>query len=104
MGNEAAVRQRQNRICESSPGAWGSYGAFGWRGCVGILESTGDIGDIGDMKDINLADLPDPQELFKRLSTIIERYNDPDLIQQITENIDKDPGQLARKQLGIQNE
>jgi hypothetical protein len=67
-------------------------------------ESFVDIGDIGDMKDINLADLPDPQELFKRLSTIIERYNDPDMIQQITENIDKDPGQLARKQLGIQNE
>jgi hypothetical protein len=56
-----------------------------------------------NMEDINLGDLPDPQLIFKRLSTIIERYNDPEMIQQITDNIDKDPGQLARKQLGIQN-
>ena len=56
-----------------------------------------------DMKDIKLGDIPDPNELFKRLRTIIDRYDNPETIQQITDNIDKDPGQLARKQLGIQN-
>jgi hypothetical protein len=56
-----------------------------------------------DIGDINLSDLPDPNDLFKRLRVIIDRYDDPEMIQQITGNMDKDPGQLARKHLGIQN-
>jgi hypothetical protein len=68
-------------------------------------ESFVDIEDIKlNMDNINLGEIPDPQHLFKRLRTIIDRYDNPEAIQQITDNIDKDPGQLARKQLGIQNE
>lgn len=62
-----------------------------------------DLSDL-DTKDINLRDIPDPHMLFKRLRTIIDRYDNPDTIQQITDNMDKDPGQLARKHLGIENE
>lgn len=56
-----------------------------------------------DVSDIDLSKIPDPQMMFKRLRDILDRYDDPDLIQQITSNIDKDPSQLARQQLGIQN-
>jgi hypothetical protein len=53
--------------------------------------------------DLNLNSIPDPHTVFKRIREILDRYDDPTMIHQITSNIDKDPSQLARQQLGIQN-
>ena len=54
-----------------------------------------------DVRDLN--SIPDPHTVFKRIREILDRYDDPTMIHQITSNIDKDPSQLARQQLGIQN-
>jgi hypothetical protein len=69
------------------------------------VERFMDIGDIDSSKisDIDLSKIPDPHTVFKRLRAILDRYDDPATIHQITSNIDKDPGQLARQHLGIQN-
>jgi hypothetical protein len=48
----------------------------------------------GDTVDV--AALPDPGALFRRLREIIDRYDDPVMINDIMSKIDKDPGQLAR--------
>ncbi len=45
---------------------------------------------------IDITALPDPGALFSRLRTILDRYDDPDMINEIMSKIDKDPGQLAR--------
>ena len=64
--------------------------------------NIGDI-DINKVSDIDLSKIPDPHTVFKRLRAILDRYDDPATIHQITSNIDKDPGELARQHLGIQN-
>jgi hypothetical protein len=69
------------------------------------VERFMNIGDIDSSKvsDIDLSKIPDPHTVFKRIRAILDRYDDPATIHQITSNIDKDPGELARQHLGIQN-
>ncbi len=59
--------------------------------------------DVGSIPELDLNNIPDPHTVFKRIREILDRYDDPTMIHQITSNIDKDPSQLARQQLGIQN-
>jgi len=56
-----------------------------------------------EVPDIKPEDLPAPQELFKKLRVLIDKYDQPGVWDHATQVIDKDPGQLARMQLGISN-
>lgn len=48
-------------------------------------------------------DAPDPQRLFAMVRELLKRYDNPELWDHAVTVHDKDPGQLARMALGIQN-
>jgi hypothetical protein len=50
-----------------------------------------------------LKDIPDPRELFGRMRGLLEKYDKPEVWGGIINRMDKDPGQLARMNLGIEN-
>jgi hypothetical protein len=50
-----------------------------------------------------LKDIPDPRELFGRMRGLLEKYDKPEVWGGIIQRMDKDPGQLARMNLGIEN-
>jgi hypothetical protein len=50
-----------------------------------------------------VAEAPDPQKLFAMARELLKRYDDPDVWNHAVTVRDKDPGQLARMALGIQN-
>jgi hypothetical protein len=54
--------------------------------------------DLPDLKT-----LPDPQKLLKEMRVLLDRYDNPKLWAEVTQRMDKDPGQLARMNLGIRN-
>jgi hypothetical protein len=56
-----------------------------------------------EVPNVNPGDLPEPQELFKKLRVLIDKYDRPDVWNHATQVMDKDPGQLARANLGIVN-
>lgn len=56
-----------------------------------------------DVPDIDPATMPPPQEIFKKLRTLLDKYDKPEVWDHATQMIDKDPGQLARLNLGITN-
>ena len=52
---------------------------------------------------VSVAGAPDPQKLFSMARELLKRYEDPELWGHAVTVHDKDPGQLARMALGIQN-
>jgi len=50
-----------------------------------------------------LKDIPDPRELFGKMRGLLEKYDKPEVWGGIIQRMDKDPGQLARLNLGIEN-
>lgn len=57
----------------------------------------------GFLNSPNLSDIQDPQKLLKQVRTLLDKYDSPELWAGVTQRMDKDPGQLARLQLGINN-
>ncbi len=53
--------------------------------------------------DVDLAGLPEPHKLFDKARELINRYDKPNVWLHAAQVMDKDPGQLARMQLGISN-
>lgn len=54
-------------------------------------------------KDMKMpANMPAPPEIFKALRGLIDKYDKPELWDHAKRVHDKDPGQLARMQLGLQ--
>ena len=51
----------------------------------------------------NIQNLPDPTILLKNVRDLMAKYDKPELINGIIQRSDKDPGQLARMYLGIEN-
>jgi len=45
----------------------------------------------------------DPQKLMSQLQNLMNKYGSPDVWHHATQVMDKDPGQLARMNLGIVN-
>ena len=45
----------------------------------------------------------DPQKLMSQLQNLMNKYGSPDVWHHATQVLDKDPGQLARMNLGIVN-
>jgi hypothetical protein len=62
-----------------------------------------DIQSMQEAMKINPASLPPPQEVFKHLRGLLDKYDRPDVWDTATQMMDKDPGWLARHQLGIKN-
>mgnify|MGYP006279847825 CR=1 FL=1 len=52
---------------------------------------------------VDIADLPDPRTVFKGLRALLDKYDNPAVLGHVTQVMDKDPGQLARMNLRIQN-
>ena len=70
----------------------------------GFVVSPGTVLPGGfEVPNVNPGDLPAPQELFKKLRVLIDKYDRPDVWNHATQVMDKDPGQLARTHLGIAN-
>ena len=53
--------------------------------------------------DVDLQTLPEPHKLFEKARELINKYDKPDVWLHAAQMMDKDPGQLARLQLGINN-
>jgi hypothetical protein len=45
----------------------------------------------------------DPQKLMSQVQKLLDKYGSPEVWQHATQVMDKDPGQLARMNLGIVN-
>lgn len=56
-----------------------------------------------EVPNVDIGALPEPQEIFKRLRGLIDKYDRPDVWNHAAQVMDKDPGQLARAHLGIVN-
>jgi len=63
-----------------------------------------DMGDLGKMMSGQKGlDQVDPQKLFKEMRSLLDRYDKPALWEHAAAVSDKDPGELARMNLGITN-
>jgi hypothetical protein len=49
------------------------------------------------------ADIPDPRVIFKQLRTMLDKFENAELMDHVMDIRDMDPGQLARLNLGVQN-
>ena len=56
-----------------------------------------------EVPNVDLKELPDPHTLFKQARELLNKYDKPDVWNHAALVMDKDPGQLARMQLGIHN-
>ena len=74
---------------------------------TGIVLTEG-FADAQDAQTValSLSDIskfPEPHKVFSQLRSLIDKYDSPDVWNHATQMIDKDPGELARRQLGILN-
>jgi hypothetical protein len=53
--------------------------------------------------DLNLSMIPEPQKLLKQMRSLLDKYDKPEVWNHAAIVMDKDPGQLARMNLGITN-
>ncbi len=53
--------------------------------------------------DLNLSMIPEPQKLLKQMRGLLDKYDKPEVWNHAAIVMDKDPGQLARMNLGITN-
>jgi hypothetical protein len=53
--------------------------------------------------DVDLNDLQDPAALMKRMRGLLDKYDKPEIWNHAAQMMDKDPGTLARIQLGLHN-
>ena len=53
--------------------------------------------------DEGFESLPDPAALMKHMRVLLDKYDKPDVWNHAAQVMDKDPGELARRQLGILN-
>jgi hypothetical protein len=52
---------------------------------------------------VDFSAIPEPQRLLKQMRTLMDKYDKPEVWNHISQVMDKDPGQLARMNLGITN-
>jgi hypothetical protein len=72
---------------------------------LGVLIWLTHLRELETFEDIpsSADNMPAPDELFKKARELLERYDKPEIWDQIVQMTDKDPGALARMQLGIEN-
>ena len=56
-----------------------------------------------EIPDLNLSMIPEPQKLLKQMRGLLDKYDKPEVWNHAAIVMDKDPGQLARMNLGITN-
>lgn len=56
-----------------------------------------------DVPNIDLSQIPEPQKLLKQVRSLLDKYDKPEVWNHTIQMMDKDPGQLARLNLGIEN-
>jgi len=57
---------------------------------------------LAEAPAMSLEGMPTPPELFKKARELMAKYDQPDLWIHAARVMDKDPGQLARMNLGIE--
>jgi hypothetical protein len=57
---------------------------------------------IAEAQTVSLEGMPTPPELFKKARELMAKYDQPDLWIHAARVMDKDPGQLARMNLGLE--
>ena len=60
--------------------------------------------NMPDIPDLDLSKIPEPQKLLKQVRGLLDKYDKPEVWNHAAIVMDKDPGQLARMNLGISNE
>lgn len=78
---------------------------------IGIPRSEGFVSSNTNANDndtvaVSFSDLskfPEPHKVFSQLRSLLDKYDSPDVWNHASQMIDKDPGELARRQLGIIN-
>lgn len=53
---------------------------------------------------VDIGDIPDPQMLFKYARTMLDKYDKPEVWAHAAQVMNKDPGELARMNLNINND
>ena len=56
-----------------------------------------------DIPTLDLSEIPDPQVVLKQVRALLDKYDRPEIWNHTIQMMDKDPGQLARLNLGIDN-
>ena len=56
-----------------------------------------------DMPNLDLTKIPEPQKLMRQMRSLMDKYDKPEVWDHMAQVMDKDPGQLARMNLGISN-
>ena len=56
-----------------------------------------------DVPNLDLSEIPDPHKVIKQVRELLDKYDKPELWNHTIQMMDKDPGQLARLNLGIDN-
>jgi hypothetical protein len=59
---------------------------------------------LAETPSLSMEGMPTPPELFQRARDLMAKYDQPELWIHAANVMDKDPGQLARMNLGIQND
>ena len=59
--------------------------------------------NMPQIPDLDLTKIPEPQKLLKQVRALLDRYDKPEIWNHAAQVMDKDPGQLARINLGITN-
>jgi len=59
--------------------------------------------NMPQVPDLDLATIPEPQKLLKHVRSLLDKYDKPEVWNHAAQMMDKDPGQLARINLGITN-
>ena len=70
---------------------------------VWITRIREDFVNIPSIPDVDLKNLPNPQDLLKKMRVLLDKYDKPEVWDHAAQVMDKDPGQLARMNLGILN-
>jgi hypothetical protein len=55
------------------------------------------------MPNLDLTKIPEPQKLMRQMRALMDKYDKPEVWDHMAQVMDKDPGQLARMNLGISN-
>ena len=69
-----------------------------------LRETFIDMSAVTEAPIMSLEGMPTPPELFKKARELMEKYDKPELWVHAANVMDKDPGQLARINLGIHND
>jgi hypothetical protein len=69
-----------------------------------LRETFIDMSAVTEAPTMSLEGMPTPPELFKKARELMEKYDKPELWVHAANVMDKDPGQLARINLGIHND